>query len=460
MTFRQSTLSIAGRALLAVGVCAGIAGCSSGLPSIPKISELNPFAEKQQPLPGRRIPVLETKSTQIGELAPADTPIVLPAPIANADWSQPGGTASNSPGHLALGSSLTKTWSADAGTGSSKSGRVTASPIVFENRVFTLDAAGKVSAFSTSGGSALWRTSLVPESEQQAGGMFDWSSSASGGFGGGLAADNGRLYGVSGFGQVAALDPASGKKLWEKNLGTPVRAAPTASGDRVYVVSIEGRFFCLSGIDGSEIWVARGIPQTAGLVLNVSPAVDNGVVIVPYPSGDLIAINAADGQPIWSENLARARATSQLASLSDAASPAIDGGTAFAVGHGGRMVATNVSNGERLWSVDIPGTQTPRVAGDTVFVADTDGQLIAIARGDGRIRWTVKLPGSKTWSGPTLAGGLLWVVSDKGVLAGVDPIAGRVVSQKELGSPVYVPPVVAQGRMFVLTDSANLVALN
>jgi hypothetical protein len=35
-----------------------------------------------------------------------------------------------------------------------------------------------------------------------------------------------------------------------------------------------------------------------------------------------------------------------------------------------------------------------------------------------------------------------------------------VVSQKELGSPVYVPPVVAQGRMYILTDNAKLIALN
>jgi len=37
-----------------------VSGCSDSLPSLPKISQLNPFAEKQAPLPGRRVSVLST----------------------------------------------------------------------------------------------------------------------------------------------------------------------------------------------------------------------------------------------------------------------------------------------------------------------------------------------------------------------------------------------------------------
>ena len=54
----------------------------------------------------------------------------------------------------------------------------------------------------------------------------------------------------------------------------------------------------------------------------------------------------------------------------------------------------------------------------------------------------------------------LWLASSEGNLVGVDATTGKVVGQKELGGAVYVPPVVAQGRMYVLTDSAKLIALN
>jgi len=461
MSGRTSGLKAAAIIGLAV-----LSGCSDSLPSLPKISELNPFKETQPPLPGKRIPVMPAQEKIPGELADASSPIALPPAHVNESWTQPGGEATNAPGHLELSGSVHPTWSADAGKGSSKFGRVTASPIVFDGRVYALDADGTVSAFSLSGGSALWRASLAPTagngqtSSFSASSLFSLGGSDGGAYGGGIAADGGRIYAASGYGAIIALDPAGGKRLWEKNLGAPVRASPTAVGERVFVVTAEGRFFCLSGVDGAELWSVRGLPQQASLVLNSSPAVDGDIVVVPYPSGDLVALKVADGAAVWSESLARTRTTSQLTSMSDAARPAIDGGTVFAVGHSGRMVATQAKSGERIWSLNVPGTQTPWVAGDSVFVVDTSGQLMAITRRDGKVQWTSKLPGGTTWSGPTLAGGALWLTSSTGQLVGVDAATGRVTTQQDLGSPVYVAPVVAQNRMFVLTDDAKLIALN
>lgn len=440
-----------------------MAGCAGDGPSLPKIGDLNPFAEKQVALPGKRIPVMQAQGPITGELADASEPVVLPAPRINEDWTQPGGVPSNAPGNLAFNGTANKVWSVDAGTGSSKGGRVTASPVVYGNYVFALDADARVSAFSTSGGNAVWRTSLKPSAEKS-GGWFSLSAfsggSSGGGYGGGLAVDNGRLYGATGYGTVAGIDPQNGKKLWEKQLDAPVRSSPTAVGDRVYVITLDGRFYCLAGADGGELWSVRGLPQQASLINNTSPAVEGDVVVVPYPSGDLVALRVADGSTVWSENLARTRTTSQLTSMSDAARPAIEGGTVYAVGHAGRMIATHVESGERVWSLNIPGTQTPWVAGASVFVVDTDGQLIAVSRRDGKVQWTTKLPGTGSWSGPTLAGGILWLVSERGTLVGVEASTGRLSSQKELETAVFTAPVVAQGRMYLLTDSAKLIALN
>lgn len=458
MARRGTRLAVGGIGAL---MLAALGGCADSLPSLPKIGDLNPWKEKQIPLPGKRVPVMQTGEGIPGELADASKPIALPPQRANDSWSQPGGEPGNAPGHLALSGTPRQAWTADAGEGSSKSGRVVAPPVVYEGRVYTLDAAGQVSAFSVSGGSAVWRISLKPDREKKAGGMFSLGGSSSGGgYGGGLAIDAGRLYAASGYGNVVALDPASGKKLWEKSVGTPVRAAPTAAGDRVYVINLEGRFFCLAGADGTELWTVRGLPQQASLLMTVSPAVDGDVVVVPYASGDLVALRTSEGSGLWSENLARTRAGSQLNSLSDAARPAIDAGTVYAVGHAGRMIATQVRTGERLWSLNVASTQTPWPAGGSVFVVDTGGQLLAIDRHEGKVQWTVKLPDASNWSGPVLAGGTLWLTSSNGLLAGVDPATGRVTTQTSLGGSIFIPPVVAAGRMFVLTDGAKLIALN
>lgn len=453
------------RAGLLAGALALLTGCADSLPSLPKMSDLNPFKEKEVPLPGKRIAVLPDREKIPGELADGSQPIALPQQVANDSWSQPGGTANNAPGHLALAGGVHQTWSADAGEGTNKVGRVTASPIVADGRVFTLDAAGNVSAFAPGGGSPVWRQSMKPTPDPNKTVPTNYSSFFSlggedgGGYGGGLAADGGRLFAATGFGAVIALDPASGKRLWEKNVEAPVRASPTAAQDRVFVVTTEGRTYCLSATDGTELWTARGLPQQASLSLSASPAVEGDIVVVPYPSGDIVALRIADGSPAWTESLTNTRTTSQLTAMSDAARPVIDSGVVFAVGHAGRMVATQLKTGERLWSMNLPGTQAPWVAGSSVFVVDTYGQLMAVNRHDGKIQWTAKLPGT-TWSGPTLAGDTLWLVSNKGQLAGVEATTGRITTQQDLGSPMYVAPVVAQGKMFVLTDNAKLIGLN
>ena len=143
--------------------------------------------------------------------------------------------------------------------------------------MYTLDAAGKVSAFSTSGGSPVWRVSVTPPNEKDREG-----------FGGGLAADGGRIYAATGYGVVVALDARSGSKLWEKNVGSPVRSSPTAAAERVFAVTKEGLLYCLSGSDGTELWQFRGMGERASLLSNTSPAVDGGRMHLVPPAQEVL----------------------------------------------------------------------------------------------------------------------------------------------------------------------------
>lgn len=439
------------RGPLAVAAAAVLLGaCADSLPSLPKLSDLNPFAEKPVPLPGKRVAVNAEGNRMGAEIAPADKPVMIPAAVVNESWSQPGGTPANSPGNVALNASIRAVWSGDAGTGSSKYGKLSASPVVADGRVYTLDAAGRVTAFNVSGGGQAWRASVVPEGEKN----------PQKGYGGGLAYEAGRLYVATGFGTVVALDPRSGKELWNRQIGVPIRTSPTAAQDRIVVVTTEGEVICLSGPDGAENWRFKGLSERASFITNASPAIDGDTVVAPFVSGDVVALKLSTGQAVWTESLARTRTASSLAAMSDAARPAIEGGVTFAVGHAGRMIATNTRTGERLWSVPIPGIQQPAVAGDAVFVVDTGGQLMALTRRDGKALWTTKLAGDGTWSGPVLAGSRLWLVSSKGQLVSVDAATGKVASTQEAGGPSYIAPVVAGGRLFVLTDAGKLVAYN
>ncbi len=429
--------------MLSIALLAMLTACSS-MPS-----KLNPFKKEEVKLPGERISVLKTLEGFQVDAEQAKKPVVLPQARRNADWDQPGGVASNAPGHLEFGGGLGAVWRADIGEGSSDDGRLTASPIVYQGKIYTLDTEGVVSAFSASSGSRTWRVSLAPEKEK-----------GNEGFGGGIAANGGRLFVTTGFGVVVALNAGNGAVEWTRKIGVPLRSSPTAIDGKLFFVSAESKLYCLSTVDGVELWTFRGLPESATLLSNVSPAVSGDIVVVPYPSGEVIAYNISAGRPAWVETLSRTRGGSSLAGLSDPARPAIDRGVVFAVGHSGRMFATAQKTGERLWTKRIQGTQMPWPAGDLVFVVDINGVLMALTRKEGKVRWLTELPQSKRWSGPVLAGGRLWLASADGIMISVDAKTGNIVSKRDLGQPIYIAPIVAAGRMFVLTDKARLLALN
>ena len=444
--------------ILAVGlVCAApLAACSSDSeessgPTLPSLTDLNPFATSKATLAGKRVAVLTTEDQVNKHLEGSTGLLTLPPPTQSTEWATPGGSAGNAPGHLAFTGSLQTLWSADAGAGSSSAAKLVAPPIVHQGRVYVFDASSHVTAFSVAGGARVWTVKSTPAGEP------DTKA-----FGGGIAAESGRVFAVTGFGTAVALDAATGAKLWEKKLSAPFHTAPTVADGRVFATNIDGLVYCLSTGDGSILWSYHGVPQqSAALLTSARPAVSGEAVIVPFTSGDIVALKVDSGAQLWIDSLNGAHASATIASLADPSSPVSQGGNVYAVSRSGRMISSVEATGARSWSMNLNGVDTPWVAGDAIYVVDLTGRLVALNRVDGSVRWAAKLPGNaKVWSGPVLAGGKLWLTSSKGALVGVDPGTGQTTAQHDIGAPVYIPPIVADGRMYILNDHGGLVALN
>jgi len=445
-------------AVLALGAAFAfpLAGCSTtdsedtAGPGLPNLTDLNPFATAKVPLPGKRVAVLTAEDQLNGRMEGATGSISIPPQSQMAEWATPGGAAGNAPGHLALTGSMRTIWTAEAGTGSSALAKLTAPPIVLQGRIYVFDAASHVSAYAAAGGARAWGVSAAPEGVNE-----------SKAFGGGIAAEGGRIFAVTGFGTVVALDAGTGARLWEKKFGSPFHSAPTVADGRLIATNIDGQVLCLSTGDGSTIWTYHGVPQqAAALLTGTRPAISGGVVVVPFTSGDIAALKVDSGAQLWTDSLSGAHANATIAALSDPASPVIVGGSVYGVSRSGRLIASNGATGARIWAMNLNGVETPWVAGDGIYVVDLSGRLVALNRANGEVRWAAKLPGNaKVWSGPVLAGGKLWLTSSKGALVGVDPMTGQATAQRDLGQPVYLAPVVADGKMYVLTDHASLMAI-
>ena len=435
------------RIALVALLAAGLAGCGvfggKGGPKTPTV--------------GERIPILsriESGAQVDPELA--GVAVILPTEEANADWAQPGGTASKSYGHLALAASPSRVWTATVG-GSGKKQRLAAAPVVANGTVYAMGTDGLVSAFSASNGAKLWSTSF--------GVSGDGENTV---FGGGVSFDSGRVYVATGYGEVAALEADSGKQVWKVKPAGPLRGSPTVAFNSVYVMTQNNQIHALNAADGAPLWTESGAIGQAGVFGVAAPAAGQGTVIAGYSSGELSAYRYENGRTLWSDALARTSISTEVGSLTDVdADPIIDRGRVYALGQGGRMAAYDLVTGQRIWELNLAGISTPAVAGDWVFTLTDDAELLAIARSSGKVRWLKQLMRYENekkrknpvfWVGPVLAGNRLWIANSRGELAFADPSSGEMTQFAELGAPVSLAPVVAGQTLYVLDDSGRITA--
>ncbi len=435
------------RIALVALLAAGLAGCGvfggKGGPKTPTV--------------GERIPIL-SRIESGAQVDPdlASVAVILPTEEANADWAQPGGTASKSYGHLALGGSPIRVWTATVG-GSGKKQRLAAAPVVANGTVYAMGTDGLVSAFSASNGARLWSTSF--------GVSGDGENTV---FGGGVSFDSGRVYVATGYGEVAALEADSGKQVWKVRPAGPLRGSPTVAFNSVYVMTQNNQIHALNAADGAPLWTESGAIGQAGVFGVAAPAAGQGTVIAGYSSGELSAYRYENGRTLWSDALARTSISTEVGSLTDVdADPIIDRGRVYALGQGGRMAAYDLVTGQRIWELNLAGISTPAVAGDWVFTLTDDAELLAIARSSGKVRWLKQLMRYENeekrknpvfWVGPVLAGNRLWIANSRGELAFADPSSGEMTQFAELGAPVSLAPVVAGQTLYVLDDSGRITA--
>ena len=460
-SFRQSLLHAAGLAVVLT-----LGGCST----IDSVTE-SIFGEKTvSRVPGERISLMPRGQDALGQdPAFAGMAVPVPAPVQVGSWPNPGGTPENLVGNVDASIGFGQAWSTSIGVSTSANSAITASPVIAQGMIFTLDAAVGVRAFDVSSGGEIWGVSLAVADTST-----DWYFFSSGGdtpdegYGGGIAYADGRLYVTTGFGEVVALNANNGSRLWTKKTDSPFHTAPTARDGKVYVVNRENRMWALDGATGGEIWNHEVFAEGAGVLASTSPAASADLVIVPYTNGDVYALRANNGRAVWSDSLTKTGVADTLSSINDIAGrPVIDGNIVFAISHAGRLVAIDALSGERLWTRDLAGVQTPWVAGEFVYVTGMDGVLYCFEKRTGRVAWSTYLgrwqdeearEDTVEWSGPLMANGNLVLTSTDGRIAVIAAQSGAVLQTYETGVGSIIAPIAANGALFILNDDGDLTA--
>jgi outer membrane protein assembly factor BamB len=180
---------------------------------------------------------------------------------------------------------------------------------------------------------------------------------------------------------VIAIDATTGKEKWSAEIGALLtngwgdgpRATPTVDAGKVYAMSGKGNLVCLNAADGKEVW-KTSMTDLGGKVPGwgycESPLVD-GALVIATPGGakgTLAAFDKTTGKPAW-----------QSAEWSD---PAQYSSMIAATYNGARQLiqltmqsiaGVNAADGKLLWKTEFPGKTavipTPIFKDGQVFVA-------------------------------------------------------------------------------------------
>lgn len=411
----------------------------------------------KRPLPGERSAVLSVDRKIEPDERLRGHEVKLPEPVDLAQWPQPQGQPGTPIGQVRV-DGFTYSWRASIGDGNSRSGRVTGSPVVADGRLFAADAGARLAAIDVRDGSRLWTFAGEPDEDRSGGGS-----------GGGAAVDGDRVYFATGYGQLVALEAATGKEIWRFQMSAPARSGPAVANGRVFAATIDNQTHAVDAATGKRVWQHSGISESAGFIGAASPVVDGSTVLVGYSSGELFALRAESGRVLWSDTLSGVIRTGQVSGMADIRGrPAVDRGLAIVSTQSGRTVAIDIRSGTRIWEQEIGSLGQPWVAGEYVFVMGVDGDLACLQRRDGRVVWVTPLGaftderrkrGRIVWTGPVVASQRVFVANNKGQAAVVDTASGAVVSRVSLPGSAEVAPIAASRTIFVLTDDGDIAAV-
>ena len=248
-----------------------------------------------------------------------------------------------------------------------------------------------------------------------------------------------KLFVAERHGRVKALNPNTGKDIWDKNFAI--------FRDEGYLSSI------------SRLWKSGESAKISGLALGYEK------LFVGTENGAVVALNVNTGEIVW-----EASVKGEIL-----AAPSVDEGTLVINTGSGTLFALDAETGEQLWlhESDVPplslrGISAPIAANGGALVGTASGKLQVNILDSGLLAWeaTIGTPTGATElerivdvdTTPLLYGGMVYVVSYNGTLAAVELRSGRVVWKREYGS--FRNVTLDGSRLFVVDVNSNVYGLD
>ncbi len=336
---------------------------------------------------------------------------------------------------------IVQAWHADLGKGEARLAS-RQHPASDGQRLYAADPSGKLQAFDAATGASVWRMDTD----------LRFSSSV------GVGEDTLVVGTLSG--DVVAWNPGSGTERWRARVSSEVLAAPAIGRGLAVVRAIDGRIFAYSITDGERRWVYDHGTPALTLRGNSSPLLAEGLVIIGYDSGQVVALRAEDGVQVWEQTIAFGEGRNELERMVDIDGElAYDSGQVYATAFNAQLAGLSLEGGRPLWNREMSSYGGVALAGDRLFVADRAGVLWALDRSTGAALWKQDTLQHRWLTTPAVQGSLVAVGDLEGYVHWFDVDTGKPAARQRLGrKPIRATPQVNGDLLYVVSTDGDLAA--
>ena len=255
---------------------------------------------------------------------------------------------------------------------------------------------------------------------------------------------------VGGYNHILySLNPETGKTNWEfDGASNRLIASPLAVADGIFFSDTSENLFAIDLL-GKPLWTSPF--KTEGEVW-AQPVTDPDCNCIYVSSMDhtLYSINPADGTMNWQ---------SKGLGGSILGSPALSPEGVLYVGNfGSQIVAVNAENGEMIWSAPTEGWVWggPVLSEDRLYVGDMNGNFYAFDAKSGQQVWQVPAENldGKIVGSPLVLEDRVYFTSEAGTLFSLDK-DGQNLASVQVGGKLYTSPLAAGDLILVAPMQAE-----
>ncbi|RUO46681.1 outer membrane protein assembly factor BamB [Pseudidiomarina aquimaris] len=331
-------------------------------------------------------------------------------------------------------------------------------PTVVGDHVVVADRQGMIMAFNRANGNRVWERDLQAQFAAQGEGWLDGAESLR--ISGGLVSYGDNVVLGTENGDVIMLNGVDGSVLWHTNIKAEVVSDPALDANHVVITASNGKVVGLNAETGEERWSMVTDVPALSLRGTGAPTLASGGAIFGTANGKLTVAVLDNGQQVWEARLAIPKGATELQRLVDVdAAPISRGELIYNIAYNGQLAAVEMRTGRVVWQREYSSFQNLDMYGQTIYATDADDRVYAINVDGGIERWVNADFEGRELTAPVYYNGSIVVGDSFGYLHFIDAASGETEGRLEVGSDVYVAPVVADNELYIQTRDGTLLAV-